>query len=183
LLGIEEQLARAALADFRGLPHRLEHVRSARGVDFVNDSKSTAPQATSIALRALCDEDESREGREGKGTAACAQAERRIILIVGGQDKPEPLEDMPAEVARHCRAVIGMGECGERFAAAIRKASEGNCLIIENVPGLEQAVTVAARLAREGETVLFSPGAPSFDAYKNFAERGEHFVLLVKSLG
>lgn len=174
LLDIDEQAAKAALADFRGLPHRLQFVRTVGGVDFINDSKSTAPQATVTALQALCEAKDA------------GHANRRIVLIVGGQDKPEPLEDMPLEITRNCQAVICMGECAMKYAAAIRAAITQKHVIstpsVETTTSLERALALAIRPAKSGDAVLFSPGAPSFDSYRNFADRGEHFIRLVNGL-
>ena len=88
---------------------------------------------------------------------------------------------MPQDVARHCRAALCIGECAAKFTCAIEAVSQdaGLPVTIATVPSLEEAVTSAFRLVRPGDTVLFSPGAPSFDVYKNFAERGDHFVRLV----
>jgi UDP-N-acetylmuramoylalanine--D-glutamate ligase len=185
-LDLDEQTAKAALADFRGLPHRLEFVRTVGGVDFINDSKSTAPQATVTALLALREDENSGIASIGASDNEHANEAAKTVLIVGGQEKPEPLEDMPAEITRRCRAVICMGQCGAKYAAAIRGAtSQGDAtskLRVEITTSLDKALALAIESAKSGDRVLFSPGAPSFDAYNNFADRGEHFVRLVNGL-
>jgi UDP-N-acetylmuramoylalanine--D-glutamate ligase len=181
LMGLDDESVRASLKTFRGLPHRLELVGKVGGVEYINDSKSTAPAATIIALDAL------RE-RQGK-----------LIAIVGGQAKDVPLADCAMSLAQSCRTVVCYGEAGSAFAAAVEEANaetparrnqyrdhEGAVLnaktTISVVHKVEDAVALAAKLAQAGETVLFSPGAPSFDQYVNFTERGRHFAALVSAL-
>lgn len=160
LLGVDEAAARAALASFPGLPHRLETVRRRGGVRYVNDSKSTAPDATCASVEAL---------------------DGPLICIVGGMAKPDvDYTDCARVLAMRCRAVIAVGQSSRRWADAVHAQSTrtGNP-VMKSYERLEDAVAAAMRLASEGDTVLFSPGAPSFDAYANFAERGEHFKTLV----
>ncbi len=167
VMGLDEESVRTSLTSFRGLPHRLELVGMAGGVEFINDSKSTAPAATIIALEAL-------RGKRGK-----------LIAIVGGQKKDVPLEDCAMALARACREVICYGEAGPAFAKAVKEANAETLKrqnaepIVSVAGGLAEAMSLAVSEARAGETVLFSPGAPSFDQYVNFTERGKHFAALV----
>ena len=174
LLDLNEAVVRAALRDFKGLPHRLEFIRTLDGVDYYNDSKSTAPAATVIALEAL----------------QCP-----TVAIVGGQRKDVSLVDCAKALARWCRVVICMGESGPAFAEAVKPARRAvssepphSCggffddIIVHLVEALPDAVRLAHAEAKPGEVVLFSPGAPSFDQYANFTARGRHFVDLVKTL-
>ncbi len=160
-MGVDEALVRTALAEFRGLPHRLEFVRTLDGVDYYNDSKSTAPAATVVALEAL---------------------DRPTVAIVGGQRKDVSLAECAAVLARRCRAVVCMGESGPAFAEALRSI-EGSTPSIETVPSLVEAVPAARDFAHLGDVILFSPGAPSFDHYGNFTQRGQYFVEVVAMLG
>jgi UDP-N-acetylmuramoylalanine--D-glutamate ligase len=172
-LGLDEAAVRAALRSFRGLPHRLEHVRTFEGVDYYNDSKSTSPAATATALGVL---------------------ENPVIAIVGGKDKAASLDECAAALARSCRLVICIGESGPRFARAVRQAA-GRLSVprprqwrdaprgtVRQVGRLDEAVRLARSEAAPGDAVLYSPGSPSFDAYPNFCERGLHFVRIVSSL-
>ncbi len=167
-LGIPETEVRGVLRTFRGLPHRLEFVRTIDGVDYYNDSKSTSPVTMMRALTAL---------------------ERPIIAIVGGQKKDVPLEVCAASLAKSCRAVICTGESRATFARAVRGAATTldridaqRPVVAHEVEGLAEGVLLGRNEAKRGDAVLFSPGAPSFDAYANFAERGAHFVELVNVL-
>ncbi len=178
MLGLNERIVHDALRDFRGLPHRLEFVRTLDGVDYYNDSKSTAPAATAIAVEALI-----RSRRPEPRASARAEWQRKIIAIVGGQRKDIFLDECAKSMARYCRAVIGMGESGPDFDKAVRKFDTGSQPVTTRVLGaLPDAVRLARTEAKPGEVVLFSPGAPSFDQYANFTERGRHFTELVRGL-
>lgn len=157
--GLPDSFVREVLRNFRGLPHRLEFVRTLDGVDYFNDSKSTAPPATVVAVRSMA---------------------RRLVTIIGGQKKDVPLGDLVDSLGESCRAVVCMGESGPTFAAVIRAVLPK--VELRTVDRLDEAVTTAATLAQPGDAVLFSPGAPSFDQYGNFTERGRHFVERVNRL-
>lgn len=162
LLGLNEAVVRDALREFRGLSHRLEFVRTLDGVDYYNDSKSTAPAATVIALEAL---------------------RRSTVAIVGGQRKDVFLGECANCLARYCRVVICTGESGPDFYQAVRQLGAGfQPAKIHVVAALPDAVRLAHAEAKPGEVVLFSPGAPSFDQYANFTERGRHFTEIVEVL-
>jgi len=163
-LGMDEGIVRDALGDFSGLAHRLEHVRTMNGVDFINDSKSTSPSATVVALESL---------------------DQPAVAMVGGQSKDVALDQFAGSIIAHCRAAVCFGESGPEFARAIQSASHigtSGTLIIKTAPDLEKALAIAQELSCSGGAVLFSPGAPSFDAYENFTSRGEHFRRLVQQL-
>lgn len=165
IVGVNQDLAREGLKSFRGLPHRLELVGEIGGGTYINDSKSTAPPATMIALESL---------REKWG---------KIIGIVGGQKKNADFAECAKCLTQACRMVICYGEAGPAFAEILRTANAEKKLIeIVELIGVEEAVRAAASRVRRGDTVLFSPGAPSFDQYVNFTERGKHFCRLVNAL-
>ena len=162
-LGLRLDVIRRALSTFRGLPHRLELVRTLDDVAYFDDSKSTSPSAVLTSLSSL---------------------DRPIVAIVGGERKDVPLAAMAESLLKSCRQVICIGESGPDVARAMSKASTsgGGCVVTE-ASGLEEAVILARRCARPGDAVLFSSGAPSFDRYSNFVERGKHFARLVRGLG
>ena len=158
--------ATSAVATFPGLPHRLEHVSVSAGVNWINDSKSTAPSATVTALRAL-------NGRS-------------VLAIVGGQRKEGvSYEELAEELLHRCRAVICFGEAGPAIAATItshQQILESGSVPVRVAGRVDDALQTAAILAQEGDSVLFSPGTPSFDAFHNYADRGRRFVELVRTL-
>ncbi len=161
-LGIDEGRMRIYLRSFAGLPHRLELIRSINDVDYYNDSKSTSPAATLTALNCF---------------------DRPVITIVGGQDKGTPPKGWAADVAESAKAVICTGESGPGFAENLREtANSQGAVAVTEAADLAEAVQAAKALGRPGDAVLFSPGAPSFDRYANFVERGEHFRSIVERL-
>ncbi|MEK6677408.1 MAG: UDP-N-acetylmuramoyl-L-alanine--D-glutamate ligase [Planctomycetota bacterium] len=165
-LGLAESTVRRALGEFRGLPHRLELVRRIDGVDYVNDSKSTAPSAIEAALECF---------------------DQPIVAIVGGQKKDFSLDACANALAQRCRVVICVGESGPQFAAAFESAGQTpqtgpHPLTVHRTNTLEDAIILARKHAHIGDVVLFTPGAPSFDRYANFTQRGDHFATIVKAL-
>lgn len=161
-LGVDEALVRETLSTFRGLPHRLEFVRTIAGVDYYNDSKSTSPAATVTAVQSL---------------------RQPIVAIVGGKNQEVLLDEWAATMILATRLVICTGESGPAFAKALRSVAHAeNGAAIRETKDLEQAVRLAHARAQAGEAVLFSPGAPSFDRYANFADRGQHFSDVVEAL-
>lgn len=152
--GLSFDQAQRAVADFKGLPHRLELVHEADGVRFYNDSIATIPEAAIIA----CDAFEP-------GT---------VIQIVGGSLKVGlSWNAMCEHLSRRCKRVLAIGAIGADLA---RK-----CDNAEFVETLDHAVTRAKELARAGDTVLLSPGTASYDQFANFEKRGERFAELSRN--
>ncbi len=136
----------AALETFPGLPHRLQFVAEANGVAFYNDSKSTTPEATAMALSAFDDPS-------------------RVHLIAGGYDKGLDLKPL-SEAARACAALYTIGQVGPTLCGP---EATVHC------ETLERALNAAADAARPGEVVLLSPGCASWDQFTNFEQRGRAF--------
>lgn len=142
-----------ALATFEAPPHRLEHVVSAGGVDWYNDSKATTPHAAGTAIRAF----------------------ESLVLIAGGSRKGVDLSPMGAESHR-LRAVVAIGEA----APDIRAVFEAATPVVDAVT-MEEAVLAAARLAEPGDAVVLSPGCASFDWYSGYPARGDDYKRLVRA--
>ncbi len=153
---VEPRTIAAALAAFRGLPHRLEFVREHRGVRYVDDSKGTNVGATLEAL---------------------AATPAPIILIAGGVDKGGSYQPLVRPIADKVMLVILIGAARERMRAALHGAAPLEC-----VATLPEAVALAAARAPAGATVLLSPACSSFDQFKDYAERGRLFQELVRAL-
>lgn len=147
--------------DFRGVPHRLELVREREGVRWYNDSIATAPERSMAAVRAF---------------------DEPIVLLLGGRDKDLPWEDLAALVARRVDHVILFGEAAGKIAGALASAGLEEGPRLTRCATLEEAVRAAAGVAESGDVVLLSPGGTSFDAFKDFAERGERFREWVLAL-
>jgi UDP-N-acetylmuramoylalanine--D-glutamate ligase len=104
-----------------------------------------------------------------------------MILLVGGKDKNLPWEPMLRLALQKARHIVAFGAAGDLVVENIRQLS-GAADVVIRVETLEQAVHKAVSLARPGDVVLLSPGGTSYDAYIDFAERGEHFRRLVSEL-
>jgi UDP-N-acetylmuramoylalanine--D-glutamate ligase len=163
--GIEPDVMRETILNFKPVPHRLEFVREHKGASYVNDSIATAPERLIAALRSY---------------------KEPLILLLGGADKDLPWDEAVHLALQKSRHVILFGKTGEKQVRdkvaklfKLRGADERFLYIVED---LEAAVKKAAELAEAGDVVLLSPGGTSYDAYKDFAERGEHFRQLVNSL-
>ena len=166
--GVPVEAMREAATTFTGVEHRLELVRELDGVRWYNDSMATAPERSLAALRSF---------------------EEPIILLAGGRDKNLLWDEFASETARRARHLVTFGEAGPMIARVVEKslnggASEPGTMLekITQVETLEEAVEEAARLAQTGDIVLLSPGGTSFDAFRDFAERGDRFKALVGEL-
>lgn len=156
-LGVPRAIAASAALSFPGLPHRLELVGERAGVRYFNDSIATSPRAVAAAISAI-----APEGRP-------------MLLLLGGKDNGAVLDDLVGQCGR-VRAIIGFGEAGIRCVAALRHVVAGPSFA--DARDLEAAMDLARRLAGVGDSVLMSPGFPSFDQFRNFEERGERFRAL-----
>ena len=161
-LGAGDEAAAAAARSFRGVPHRLEPVATVAGVRYVNDSIATTPERTLAGMRAYGGEP--------------------LVLLLGGRDKRLPLAELAREAAARCRAVVCFGEAGPLFARAVAGARDGGSPAVEETGSVGEAVAAAARLARAGDVVLCAPAGASFDAYRNFEQRGADFRAAVEAL-
>ncbi|HEX4440848.1 MAG TPA: UDP-N-acetylmuramoyl-L-alanine--D-glutamate ligase [Thermoanaerobaculia bacterium] len=155
-LGVPAAAIEAALTELRGLPHRTQLVAEAGGVRWVDDSKGTNVDATAKSLEAF--------------------APSSVLLILGGRDKHGDFAALRPLVQRVARRVLTIGEA----AGAIEKALSG-ATAIEPCDTMETAVARAAALARSGDTVLLSPACASFDQYRNYEARGDHFAALARA--
>jgi UDP-N-acetylmuramoylalanine--D-glutamate ligase len=156
-VGVEDVDVQIAFGTFAGLPHRMVLVRELDGVHWINDSKGTNVDAT---LKSL-------EGFESSS----------VILILGGKDKSGEFERMRDLVSAKARTVLTIGAAAERVAEALHGAGE-----IVGAGDMQHAVEWARANAKPGDTVLLSPACASFDQYRNFEHRGEHFEELVRAL-
>jgi UDP-N-acetylmuramoylalanine--D-glutamate ligase len=109
-----------------------------------------------------------------------------LVLLLGGADKDLPWDEAVHLAMQKSRHVILFGKTGEKQvrdkAAKLFKLRGADERFMHIVDDLEAAVKKAVELAQEGDVVLLSPGGTSYDAYKDFAERGEHFRQLVNAL-
>jgi len=159
-LGLSRDSVAEGLRTFPGVPHRLERVRERKGVLWVNDSKATNVASAIAGLRAF---------------------DGGVRLIAGGRAKQESFEPLAPVVAERCAAAYLIGEAAERMAAELAGAA-GSGVEIAELGTLESAVERAAADAQAGEVVLLAPACASFDAFKDFEQRGDRFRELVEAL-
>jgi UDP-N-acetylmuramoylalanine--D-glutamate ligase len=158
---IEPAAMREAIAGFTGVEHRLELVREVEGVSWYNDSIATSPERAVAALRSF---------------------DRPIVLLAGGRDKHLPWDEWAREVAQRVRVLVLFGEASDLIEQELAR-----CGVAAPVPHrgetLERAVVIARREAQPGDVVLLAPGGTSFDAFRDFAARGQRFKEFVHQLG
>jgi UDP-N-acetylmuramoylalanine--D-glutamate ligase len=163
--GVSVEAMRKAILEFRGVAHRLELVAEIGGVKYINDSIATAPERVVAALHSF---------------------EEPIILLAGGKDKALPWAQMAGLAVERCKAVITFGDHRAAITEVVNHARRGKLggrlQRVEMVETLDDAVRIASEIAASGDVVLLSPGGTSYDAYQDFAERGEHFRKLVSRL-
>ena len=166
--GAPASAMRQVATTFSGVEHRLELVREVGGVRWYNDSIATTPERTVAAMNAFSGP---------------------IVLLAGGRDKHLPWGEMATLTWRKVRHLILFGEAAGLIENAMQTAQprrgsepEHKVCQIHHAGTLERAVQIAARVARSGDVVLLSPGGTSFDAYRDFAARGEEFRQLVTRL-
>ncbi len=164
--GLPIATLRKAVSSFSGVEHRLELVRERNGVLWYNDSIATTPERTVAALRSF---------------------DLPIVLLAGGRDKHLPWDEMATLTWRKVRHLILFGEAADLIEGAMRRSEEaaGDSSYptqLHHARSLQRAVEMADLWAQPGDVVLLSPGGTSFDAYDDFAARGEHFRQLVQSL-
>jgi UDP-N-acetylmuramoylalanine--D-glutamate ligase len=153
--GISIARIREALQNYRPLAHRMEPVRTVRGVTYIDDSKATNVDATIKSLRSI----------EGK-----------VVVILGGSDKNLDFRPLADHTTRLRKAIL-IGEARGRIRAVL----EGRCELSE-AGSLEEAVNQASVAASPGDTVLLAPACASFDMFQNYAHRGEVFRCAVEAL-
>ncbi len=154
-LGCSPQSMGRSISQFRGLPLRFERLGEFDGVEFVNDAKSTTPESTAAAMRAV---------------------DRPFIWVAGGRNKGAGYQPLAEELKRQdlVKQAIFFGE------AATELGREFSFVPAAQVKTLDEAFARALGHAGKGDTILFSPALASFDQYASFEERGDHFSSLVR---
>jgi len=158
--GASPEAMASAIANFEGVPHRLEVVWRLGGVMYVNDSIATTPERAIAAIESFSEP---------------------LVLLAGGRDKHLPWDAWADSVLDRVRTVVAFGEARSIIGAALveararrgAQADDGPTLHV--VDDLGEAVRVASCESRPGDVVLLSPGGTSYDAYTDFEERGRDF--------
>lgn len=149
------------IKNFKGVEHRLEFVRELNNVKWYNDSIGTSPASTIAGLNAFNED---------------------IILLAGGSDKGLDYKEVGEAIAKKVRTLILTGPTATKIEEATRNAVNGDKVEICFVENLEEAVKLANKKARKGDIVLLSPASASFDAFKNFEDRGNKFKEFTNAL-
>ncbi|MBL0423724.1 UDP-N-acetylmuramoyl-L-alanine--D-glutamate ligase [Ramlibacter alkalitolerans] len=147
------------LRDYRGEPHRVEPVGIVNGVEYFDDSKGTNVGATVAALQGL-------------------GAERKLVVILGGDGKGQDFAPLAEPVARFARAAVLIGRDGPQIRAVL----EPTGVPLAGAATMEEAVRVATQRAHAGDAVLMSPACASFDMFRNYPHRAEVFRAAVKAV-
>ena len=147
-----------ALRSFRALEHRIEPAGLYRGVEWINDSKSTNVASTEVALRGM---------------------RRPTILLLGGRHKGEPYTALADALRRNVRLVLTYGEA----APIVVQDLAGIVPVEELGSNFEEVLARARDVAQPGDAVLLSPACSSFDMFDNYEERGRIFKQLAAELG
>lgn len=156
LYGVEAEIIRETLIEFKGLAHRTEWVAELEGVEFINDSKATNEDAVRSSLES---------------------GNKRTILIMGGKDKGADFSALRKVVEKKVKKLILLGEAKRNIRAQLIDLCP-----IEEVKDMREAVRQAFKDAQPGYSILLSPGCASFDQFKNYEERGEVFKREVRKL-
>jgi UDP-N-acetylmuramoylalanine--D-glutamate ligase len=156
-IGIRKEKIREAIQSFEALEHRMEHVNTIRGVEFINDSKATNVNSTWYALESM---------------------EKPTILILGGIDKGNDYSLIRDLVKEKVKARVCLGVDNRK----IHEAFKNDVALMVNTVSAEEAVRAAFHFANKGDVVLLSPACASFDLFKNYEDRGEQFKKAVRDL-
>lgn len=147
---------RAALNNFRGLPHRIEYVATINGAEYYDDSKATTVDSVAKALEVFS---------------------KPVILIMGGRNKGNDFSLLKNTVSKHVKKLIALGEARDEITASL-----GDIVETVSAESMEDSVNLAYGAAIPGDVVLLSPACSSFDMFKNYSHRGETFCKAIETL-
>ena len=159
---VSDEVIRTVAREFAGVEHRIELVRTRRGVRWYNDSIATSPTRTIAGLHSFS---------------------QKLILIAGGYDKHIPFDVLGPELVAHVKLLILCGATANQIRACVTGCADyhGEPEMIECAT-LDEAVKLAAERAQEGDVVTLSPACAAFDQFPNFMVRGRYFKDLVNAL-
>lgn len=164
-LKISDQKIAAAIASFTPVNHRLELVATHNGVNYYDDSASSAPEATVAALHAFAD--------------------KKVILIAGGSEKGVKFDHLAEEIVKaNLRHLILFPTTGEKILKSILEVDPNGQLATNHyfASSMAEAITRANEVAKDGDVVLLSPACASYNMFKNYEDRGNQFKELAQAL-
>lgn len=147
------------LREYRGEAHRVQSIGILDGVEFFDDSKGTNVGATVAAIAGL-------------------GADRKLVMLLGGDGKGQDFAPLAAPIAQHARAVVLIG----RDAGLIRATLADTGIVLLDAQDMAQAVLLAQKRAHAGDAVLLSPACASLDMFDNYAHRAQVFQQAVQDL-
>ena len=157
VMDIRKEKIRDAVQTFTSLEHRMEHVATIKGIEFINDSKATNVNSTWYALESMT---------------------QPTILVLGGIDKGNDYSLIKELVKEKVKAIVCMGKDNRK----IHEAFGNDVELIVNTANAKDAVQSAYHFANKGDVILLSPACASFDLFKNYEDRGRQFKNAVKEL-
>ena len=157
ILEIRKGIIRDSLSDFENVEHRLEHVVTISGVNYINDSKATNVNSTWYALESM---------------------ENPTVWIVGGVDKGNDYSQLQELVRDRVKAIVALGKDTSR----IKEAFAGDVENFHEAQDMREAVGIAYAISGKGDSVLLSPACASFDLFESYQDRGHQFKLAVRAL-
>jgi UDP-N-acetylmuramoylalanine--D-glutamate ligase len=151
------------LREYRGEPHRVEPIGILDEVEYFDDSKGTNVGATLAAIRGL-------------------GADRRLVVILGGDGKGQDFSPLAEPLARHARAVVLVGRDAPRIRAQVSEALQRAEVPMVDAASMPDAVVLSSQQAKAGDAVLMSPACASLDMFRDYKHRAEVFIGAVRTL-
>ena len=158
---VPDEIIRDFAREFGGVEHRIELIRSRKGVRWYNDSIASSPARTIAGLKSFPE---------------------KVILIAGGKDKGIPYEELGPVLNEHVKLLLLCGATAGVIRRVTEEAENYDGLEILDVADYHEAVAIADSRAEEGDVVILSPASTSFDRFANFMERGRVFKDIVNAL-
>lgn len=155
--GIDKEIIRNTIKNFKGVEHRIEFVREVQGVKYYNDSKGTNVDASVCAINAF---------------------DHGLFLIAGGYDKKVEFDELFKAFKGKVKKLLLLGQTRDKLKETAEAFNFKDYVLVEN---MEEALKIASKEAESGDTVLLSPACASWGMYNNFEERGRHFKNIVNN--
>ena len=157
ILNIKKEEIKEALADFQGVEHRMESVKSVKGVQYINDSKATNVNSCWYALQCMT---------------------QPTVLIIGGKDKGNDYTEIEQLVKDKCKSLIFLGVDNSKLIKFFSHLEKPWA----EAKSMDEAVKIASEMAKDGDTVLLSRCSASFDLFKSYEDRGTQFKECVQKI-
>ena len=158
---VPDEIIQDFAGTFQGVEHRIELIRTRKGVRWYNDSIASSPSRTIAGLNSF---------------------HQKVILIAGGKDKGISYESLGPVINERVKLLLLCGATAGVIRQSVEQAANYNGLEILDVEDYQEAVSLADSHSREGDVVILSPASTSFDRFANFMERGKTFKNIVNQL-